>query len=81
MEPRWVRRSPDPTRVRRGNTDSLLTACPHVVGVVCSILSDPKVEDKTPFNVMSELLIRADKNQIGGLTGQKVKTIDAILKL
>jgi hypothetical protein len=60
----------------------LLPACPHVAGVVSSILSDPKVVDKTPFNVISELLILSDKNKIGGLTTSPypnmIKTVNAL---
>jgi len=55
-----------------------LAACPHVVGIICTILSNPRVVDKSPFNVVSELLIDADKNHVSGLTGTKIKTIDAV---
>ncbi|KAK0644319.1 peptidase S8/S53 domain-containing protein [Cercophora newfieldiana] len=56
-------------------------ACPHVAGVVSSILSDPKVVDKTPFNVISELLILSDKNKIGLAptpTPNRGKTVNAL---
>ncbi|RYP43606.1 hypothetical protein DL768_009838 [Monosporascus sp. mg162] len=53
-------------------------ACPHVVGIAATILSNPKVENKSPFDVASELLILADKNRITGLNGKKQGTIDAV---
>ncbi|KAK3347083.1 putative alkaline serine protease [Lasiosphaeria hispida] len=43
-------------------------ACPHVAGIISSILSDPEVVDKSPFNVISELTILADKNKISGIS-------------
>jgi len=61
---------------------SSLIACPHVVGIISSILSDPNVVDKTPFNIISELIILADKNKISGLTAtpgpNKTKTVNAV---
>jgi hypothetical protein len=77
--PLWVSNLLDDECV--ASTNTFMSACPHVVGVACCILSDPKVVDKSPFNVMSELLILADKNRISGLTGRKMKTIDAVLQL
>jgi hypothetical protein len=49
-----------------------------VVGVACTILSNPKLESKTQFDVASELLILADKNRIAGLDGAKGRTVDAV---
>ncbi|KAK0705543.1 peptidase S8/S53 domain-containing protein [Lasiosphaeris hirsuta] len=53
-------------------------ACPHVAGIAATILSNPRVVDKTPFSVASELLILADKNSITGLDDRKQRTIDAV---
>ncbi|KAB5528090.1 putative alkaline serine protease, partial [Coniochaeta sp. 2T2.1] len=53
-------------------------ACPHVVGVAATILSNPALKSKTPFDVASELLILADKNKIYGVDGIKSRTVDAI---
>ena len=50
-------------------------ACPHVAGIVCTILSNPAVNDKTPFNVASELLILADKNKI---SSPQQSTVNAV---
>ena len=51
------------------------------MGVACSILSNPKVVDKSPFNVISELLILADKNKITGLSGAKSVTTNTIAQV
>jgi hypothetical protein len=48
------------------------------VGIAATILSNPKVVIKSPFDVASELLILADKNRITGLDGKKQSTIDAV---
>jgi hypothetical protein len=65
--------------VKLANID--LVACPHVVGVACCLLSDATWEDNSPFNVVSQILIAADKNKIGGLIPRKLRTIDALLQL
>jgi hypothetical protein len=59
----------------------MVLACPHVVGVACCLLSDNKWEENHPSNVMSQILIAADKNRVAGITGQKLRTIDALLQL
>jgi len=61
--------------------DGTSMACPHVVGAISCILSDPNVVDKSPFNVISDLLILADKNRVAGLTGRKMRTVDAVLQI
>jgi hypothetical protein len=43
-----------------------------------TILSNPTVVNKSPFDVASELLLLADKNMITGLVGKKQRTIDAV---
>lgn len=48
------------------------SACPHVAGVVATILSNPQTDDKSPFNVLSQLLILADKNAITNPVGETV---------
>ncbi|RYO75254.1 hypothetical protein DL764_010540 [Monosporascus ibericus] len=53
-------------------------ACLHDAGIAATILSNPKVVNKSPFEVASELLILADKNRITGLGGRKQGTIDAV---
>ncbi|KAK0704357.1 peptidase S8/S53 domain-containing protein [Lasiosphaeris hirsuta] len=57
-------------------------ACPHVAGIISSILSDPEVVDKSPFNATSELNILADKNKSGGITvsphPSMIKTANAL---
>ncbi|KAK4031453.1 peptidase S8/S53 domain-containing protein [Parachaetomium inaequale] len=53
-------------------------ACPHVVGIACTILSNPNVVDKTPHNTASELLILADKNTIPILEEKKKRTVNAV---
>ena len=59
----------------------IFVACPHVAGVACCLLSDGSWEDRSPANVMPQILISADKNKIGGITGQKLRTIDALLQV
>jgi len=54
-----------PNNTETNSISGTSMACPHVVGIVSRILSDPKVVDKTPLNAISELLILADKNKIG----------------
>jgi len=56
-------------------------ACPHVVGVACCLLSDATWQDNSPFNVVSQILIAADKNRVGGLTSRNLRTINALLQL
>ncbi|KAB5542486.1 putative alkaline serine protease [Coniochaeta sp. 2T2.1] len=53
-------------------------ACPHVVGVAATILSNAALKSKTPFDVASELLVLADKNKIYGIDGIKGRTVDAV---
>jgi hypothetical protein len=45
----------------------LVSATPHVTGLACSLLSDATLEEKTPYGVISELNVRADKNKLLGL--------------
>lgn len=59
----------------------MIIACPHVVGVACCLLSDTTWAEKSPSNVMSQILILADKNKAVGIAGKKIKTIDALLQL
>jgi hypothetical protein len=56
-------------------------ATPHVVGVACCLLSDGTWADREPSLVMPQMLIQADKNKIGGLTGARSRTVNAILQL
>jgi len=63
------------------DTNLIFVACPHVAGVACCLLSDGSWEDRSPANVMSQILILADKNKIGGIAGIKLKTIDALLQV
>lgn len=55
-----------------------------MVGVAATILSNPKLEYKTPSDVASELLILADKNRISGLDARTVglnRTVDAVAQV
>lgn len=47
-------------------------ASPHVAGVVATILSNPNLKDKSPFNVLSQLLILPGKNSIANPKGETV---------
>jgi len=52
------------------------------VGVACTILSNPKVQGKTPFDVASELLIGADKNRISDPNGRfQQRTVNAVAQV
>ncbi|KAL3252814.1 hypothetical protein ABHI18_009868 [Aspergillus niger] len=42
-------------------------ATPHVTGLACSLLSDATLKEQTPYGVISELNVRADKNKLLGL--------------
>ncbi|QMW47067.1 hypothetical protein G4B11_010546 [Aspergillus flavus] len=42
-------------------------ATPHVTGLACCLLSDATLQEKTPYGVISELNLRADKNKLLGL--------------
>ncbi|KAK4233222.1 peptidase S8/S53 domain-containing protein [Achaetomium macrosporum] len=70
----WIGRNNNETETISGTS----MACPHVVGVAATILSNPKMANKTPFDVASQLLLLADKNRITGLDGKKQRTIDAV---
>jgi len=58
----------------------ILVATPHVAGVACCLLSDPNWTDKSPSNIMSQILIMSDKNNIGGIVKDKSRTINAVLQ-
>ncbi|KAF4275391.1 hypothetical protein LV164_003197 [Aspergillus fumigatus] len=53
-------------------------ATPHVGGVACCLLSDPTLAggQATTYDVMSKILILADKNKI---TGTDARTVNALL--
>lgn len=53
-------------------------ATPHVVGAACCLLSDAEVLGKTPFEIITQLLILADKNKITGLDR---RTTNALLQV
>jgi subtilisin family serine protease len=50
-------------------------ATPHITGLACCILSDNAVAAQTPYEVASEIGIRADKNKLNGLDGITSNTI------
>lgn len=55
-----------------------MLATPHVGGVACCLLSDPTLAggQATTYDVMSKILILADKNKI---TGTDARTVNALL--
>ncbi|KAK3309292.1 putative alkaline serine protease [Chaetomium strumarium] len=74
IESTWIGPNNNETKSISGTS----MACPHVVGVAAAILSNPKMADKSPFAVASELLRLADKNRVSGLEDKKRRTIDAV---
>jgi subtilisin family serine protease len=56
-------------------THKLASATPHITGLACCILSDNAVAAQTPYEVASEIGIRADKNKLNGLDGITSNTI------
>jgi subtilisin family serine protease len=56
-------------------THKLAPATPHITGLACCILSDNAVAAQTPYEVASEIGIRADKNKLNGLDGITSNTI------
>jgi len=61
---------------------SLLTsaATPHVAGVACCLLSNPDLRDVATNEIMSQILIQADKNALTG-DSLKKRTINAVVQV
>ena len=61
----------------------MVQATPHVAGVICSLLSDPALHDVAISEIMSQILIQADKNTLASVANSKLtkKTINAVVQM
>ena len=64
----------------------MIQACPHVAGVICSLLSDPALKDVATTEIMSQVLIQADKNTLTKLDNNNnnklaKRTINAVVQV
>ncbi|KAH7010776.1 peptidase S8/S53 domain-containing protein, partial [Microdochium trichocladiopsis] len=73
----------NPTAIKRISGTSMGNTTPHIAGVACCLLSDAtwRGDGRSPFEVMSKILILADKGDISGIAPGTVRdrTINALV--